>query len=56
MQENSGIEMDSDVSLEIPPLTVIAYSLIELEVRKDGHYGEYVCVCIRVCVCVTHSR
>ncbi|XP_070970747.1 gasdermin-E-like isoform X2 [Oncorhynchus clarkii lewisi] len=38
VQENSGIEMDSDVSLEIPPLTVIAYSLIELEVRKDGHY------------------
>ncbi|KAM9418094.1 gasdermin-E-like isoform 2-T2 [Salvelinus alpinus] len=38
VQENSSIEMDSDVSLEIPPLTVIAYSLIELEVRKDGHY------------------
>ncbi|CAB1320589.1 unnamed protein product, partial [Coregonus sp. 'balchen'] len=31
VQENSSIEMDSDVSLEIPPLTVIAYSLIELE-------------------------
>ncbi|XP_035650728.2 gasdermin-E-like isoform X4 [Oncorhynchus keta] len=38
VQENSSIEMDSDISLEIPPLTVIAYSLIELEVRKDGHY------------------
>ncbi|XP_045550867.1 gasdermin-E isoform X2 [Salmo salar] len=38
VQENGSIEMDSDISLEIPPLTVIAYSLIELEVRKDGHY------------------
>ncbi|XP_029590577.1 gasdermin-E isoform X4 [Salmo trutta] len=37
-QENGSIEKDSDISLEIPPLTVIAYSLIELEVRKDGHY------------------
>ncbi|XP_029590575.1 gasdermin-E isoform X2 [Salmo trutta] len=36
--ENGSIEKDSDISLEIPPLTVIAYSLIELEVRKDGHY------------------
>lgn len=33
-------EVDKDVSLEIPPGTVIAYSTMELEIEKNGHYGE----------------
>ncbi|XP_015229641.1 PREDICTED: non-syndromic hearing impairment protein 5-like isoform X2 [Cyprinodon variegatus] len=31
-------EVDKDVSLEIPPGTVIAYSTMELEIEKNGHY------------------
>ncbi|KAG7245115.1 hypothetical protein INR49_023681 [Caranx melampygus] len=30
--------MDSDVSLEIPSDTVIAYSILELEIKKNGDY------------------
>ncbi|KAL0961981.1 hypothetical protein UPYG_G00334170 [Umbra pygmaea] len=36
VKENGSMEMDSDVSLEIPPNTVIAYSLMELDIKKDG--------------------
>ncbi|XP_046875103.1 gasdermin-E [Hypomesus transpacificus] len=38
VKENGNVQVDSDVALEIPPQTVIAYSLIELEVKKSGHY------------------
>ncbi|XP_017277831.1 gasdermin-E [Kryptolebias marmoratus] len=38
-KEANTIELDSDVSLEIPPGTVIAYSVLELEIKKNGHYG-----------------
>ena len=48
MKENGNVQVDSDVALEIPPQTVIAYSLIELEVKKSGHYGECVCLCVYV--------
>ncbi|XP_029919686.1 gasdermin-E-like [Myripristis murdjan] len=36
--KDSNVKMDSDVSVEIPPGTVIAYSLLELEIKKDGHF------------------
>lgn len=36
----NNIELDSDVSLEIPSGTVLAYSVLELEIKKNGHYGE----------------
>ncbi|XP_054914751.1 gasdermin-E-like isoform X2 [Poeciliopsis prolifica] len=39
----NNIEVDSDVSLEIPSGTVIAYSIMELEIKKNGHYG----ICLR---------
>lgn len=45
MKENTDVEVDSDVSLEIPPGTVIAYSILELVIRKDGQYGEDVGPC-----------
>lgn len=35
--------MDSDVSLEIPSDTVIAYSILELEIRSSGHFGRCTC-------------
>uniref|UniRef100_UPI003AACF34D gasdermin-E-like n=1 Tax=Centroberyx gerrardi TaxID=166262 RepID=UPI003AACF34D len=38
VKDSNNIQADSDVSLEIPPGTVIAYSLLELEIKKDGHY------------------
>lgn len=40
VKESNDIRMDSDVSLEIPSGTVIAYSILELEIKKNGHYGE----------------
>lgn len=36
-------EADSDVSVEIPSGTVIAYSILELEIKRNGQYGECVC-------------
>lgn len=42
VKESTNIEIDSDVSLEIPPETVIAYSIRELQIRKDGQYGEHI--------------
>ncbi|XP_011479184.1 gasdermin-E-like isoform X2 [Oryzias latipes] len=38
VQDLSNVEMNSDVSLEIPSGTVIAYSVLELQVQKNGHY------------------
>lgn len=48
VKDSNSIEIDSDVSVEIPSGTVIAYSILELEVKKDGQYCE--CVWVRVCV------
>lgn len=42
VKDSNSIEIDSDVSVEIPPGTVIAYSILELEVKKDGQYCECV--------------
>lgn len=42
MKDSTNIEADSDVSLEIPPGTVIAYSIRELKIRKNGQYGEHI--------------
>ncbi|XP_023128727.2 gasdermin-E-like [Amphiprion ocellaris] len=39
VKDRNNIEMDSDVSLEIPSGTVIAYSIKELEIKKNGKYG-----------------
>ncbi|KAI4825083.1 hypothetical protein KUCAC02_020781 [Chaenocephalus aceratus] len=43
VKNSSNIEADSDVSLEIPSGTVIAYSVLELDIKKDGHYD----ICLR---------
>lgn len=40
VKDSNSIEADSDVSLEIPSGTVIAYSILELVIKKDGHYCE----------------
>lgn len=50
VKESNSIEVDSDVSLEIPSGTVIAYSVLELEIKKDGQYGGRLCVCVCACV------
>lgn len=42
MKDSTNIEADSDVSLEIPPGTVIAYSIRELTIKKNGQYGEHI--------------
>ncbi|KAM4601018.1 gasdermin-E-like [Polymixia lowei] len=38
LKENGSLSKDSNVTMEIPPHTVIAYGLIELEVKLNGHY------------------
>ncbi|KAM6900029.1 gasdermin-E-like [Xenentodon cancila] len=38
VKDSNNISMDSDVSLEIPSGTVIAYSVRELEIKADGHF------------------
>ncbi|XP_061670298.1 gasdermin-E-like [Syngnathoides biaculeatus] len=43
IKEHNDIDTDSDVSLTIPADVVIAYSVLELEIKKDGHYN--ICLC-----------
>ncbi|XP_071388928.1 gasdermin Eb isoform X1 [Centroberyx affinis] len=38
LKENGSLSKDSNVTMEIPSHTTIAYSLIELEVKLNGHY------------------
>uniref|UniRef100_A0A7N8YF63 Gasdermin Eb n=1 Tax=Mastacembelus armatus TaxID=205130 RepID=A0A7N8YF63_9TELE len=38
--ENGSLSKDSNVTMEIPTHTTIAYALIELEIKHDGRYGE----------------
>ncbi|KAM8868926.1 gasdermin Eb isoform 2-T2 [Spinachia spinachia] len=38
LKENGSLSKDSNITMEIPVLTPIAYSLIELEVKHDGRY------------------
>lgn len=45
MRDSNDLDLDSDVSLEIPSATVIAFSILELQIKKDGHYSE--CVYMR---------
>lgn len=38
LKENGSLSNDSNVTMEIPVHTTIAYALIELEIKQDGHY------------------
>lgn len=40
LKENGSLSKDSNVTMEIPTHTTLAYALIELEVKHDGRYGE----------------
>lgn len=40
LKENGNLNKDSNVTMEIPIHTTIAYGLIELEVKQDGRYSE----------------
>ena len=40
LKENGSLSKDSNVTMEIPTHTTIAYGLIELEIKHDGCYGE----------------
>ncbi|XP_037330360.2 gasdermin-E-like isoform X2 [Pungitius pungitius] len=37
-KDSSNVEVESVVSLEVPSGTVIAYSILELEIKKNGHF------------------
>ncbi|XP_034553014.1 gasdermin-E-like isoform X2 [Notolabrus celidotus] len=39
LKENGSLTKDSNVTMEIPISTTIAYALIELEIKHDGHFG-----------------
>lgn len=43
-KEDGNIVKDTNVVLEIPAPTAIAYGVIELYVRQDGQFGEC-CLC-----------
>lgn len=38
--EDGAVTKDNSVVLEIPASTTIAYSVIELYVKRDGQFGE----------------
>lgn len=38
LMENGCLRKDSNVTMEIPTHTTIAYALMELEVKQDGHF------------------
>lgn len=38
LKESGCVSKDSNVTMEIPAHTTLAYSLIELEVKSDGHF------------------
>ncbi|CAL8297572.1 unnamed protein product [Lota lota] len=38
VKDSFSLEVDRDISLEIPSQTIIAYSLLELEIEKDGNF------------------
>lgn len=40
LKENGRLSKDSNVTMEIPIHATIAYSLLELEIKHDGRYGE----------------
>lgn len=41
VKENSSLQKDSNITMEIPPHTVLAYDIIELVVKSTGKYCEY---------------
>ncbi|XP_047461316.1 gasdermin-E-like [Mugil cephalus] len=43
VKDSNNMELDSDVSLEIPSGTVIAYGVLELDIKQDGQYD----ICLR---------
>nr|XP_020492757.1 gasdermin-E [Labrus bergylta] len=38
LKENGSLSKDSNITMEIPIHTTIAYAQIELEIRQDGHF------------------
>ncbi|KAK5892462.1 hypothetical protein CesoFtcFv8_012838 [Champsocephalus esox] len=39
LKENGSLSKDSNINMEIPIDTTIAYALIELEIKQNGRYG-----------------
>lgn len=40
LKETGSLGKDSNVTMEIPVGTTLAYVLIELEIKHDGRFGE----------------
>lgn len=40
LKDNACLMKDSNVTMEIPVQTTIAFSVTELEIQHDGHFGE----------------
>ncbi|MEQ2252726.1 hypothetical protein ILYODFUR_024737 [Ilyodon furcidens] len=38
LKENGSLTIGSNITMEIPTHTTLAYSLIELEIKQDGHF------------------
>lgn len=39
LKDNASLRKDSNVTMEIPVHTTIAYALIELEIKESGCFG-----------------
>lgn len=40
LKDNASLTKDSNVTMQIPTHSTIAFALDELEIRHDGHFGE----------------
>lgn len=40
LKENGSLSKDSNVTMEIPVHTTLAYALLELEIKHDGLFGK----------------
>lgn len=40
LKENASLNQDSNITMEIPTNTTIAYGLIELEIKHGGSFGK----------------
>ncbi|XP_036422880.1 uncharacterized protein gsdmea isoform X2 [Colossoma macropomum] len=38
LKESSSLQYDTNVAIEIPPQTVLAYNVTSLDIKSDGHY------------------
>lgn len=41
MEDTGKLQYDSETVLQVPPNTVMAYSVIEMTIDSDGYFGQW---------------